>query len=159
MNPHPNPKTDILSTPFLKELARQIRAQDNTGLYQTHSNESLLQTLILSQSTSNIRGNEDKIAQQRIANFYQAIAARLEQETGQLAQTFINVNPQKPGWVHIFCGRLLVLSKMLRDVHSFGFDSLEKLATEGEKLTQVAIELAQDYFEIPALTTTNLQQS
>ena len=35
-------------------------------------------------------------------------------------------------------GRLVVISKSLRDVHRFGFDSFEKLAEAGEKLVEDA---------------------
>ncbi len=38
-------------------------------------------------------------------------------------------------------GRLIVVNKQLRDVHRFGFDSLGKLAQEGEKHVNAGIEM------------------
>lgn len=49
------------------------------------------------------------------------------------------------GWALIFSGRLILVSKTLRDAQRFGFDSLEKLNAEGEKLVQKGIDLAQRF--------------
>jgi probable nitrogen fixation protein len=45
-------------------------------------------------------------------------------------------------------GRLIVLNKNLRDVHRFGFDSLEKLEAEGEKLAAAGVEWIEKYPEV-----------
>jgi len=42
------------------------------------------------------------------------------------------------GRVILTVGRLVVISKSLRDVHRFGFESFEKLAEAGEKLVEDA---------------------
>ena len=39
------------------------------------------------------------------------------------------------GRMILTAGRLIVANKYLRDIHRFGFDSLEKLAEEGGKTT------------------------
>ncbi|PSB05469.1 hypothetical protein C7B76_31390, partial [filamentous cyanobacterium CCP2] len=55
------------------------------------------------------------------------------------------------GWALIFSGRLLLVSRTLRDAQRFGFDSLEKLAIEGEKLTESGIALAHCFSEVRKL--------
>ncbi len=45
-------------------------------------------------------------------------------------------------------GRLVVVNKQLRDVHRFGFLSLEKLAEEGAKYVQQGIEMIEKFPEV-----------
>jgi probable nitrogen fixation protein len=52
------------------------------------------------------------------------------------------------GWALVFSGRLILVSKTLRDAQRFGFDSLEKLNAEGEKLVKKGITLAQRFPEV-----------
>jgi probable nitrogen fixation protein len=45
-------------------------------------------------------------------------------------------------------GRLIVVNKHLRDVHRFGFESLEKLAAEGAKLVDAGVEMIEKFPEV-----------
>ncbi len=45
-------------------------------------------------------------------------------------------------------GKLVVLSKHLRDVHRFGFETLEKLAAEGDKQVAAALATINTYPEV-----------
>jgi probable nitrogen fixation protein len=48
----------------------------------------------------------------------------------------------------VFSGRLLVVSKTLRDAQRFGFDSLEKLEAEGAKIVASGVSLANRFPEV-----------
>ena len=52
------------------------------------------------------------------------------------------------GRVILTAGRLVALSKQLRDVHRFGFDSLSALAAEGEKQVAAAADMIRKYSEV-----------
>ena len=52
------------------------------------------------------------------------------------------------GRVLLTMGKLVVLSKHLRDVHRFGFETLEKLAAEGDKHVAAALEAINTYPEV-----------
>jgi probable nitrogen fixation protein len=45
-------------------------------------------------------------------------------------------------------GRLIVINKHMRDVHRFGFESMEKLEAEGERLVESALEWIEKYPEV-----------
>ncbi len=45
-------------------------------------------------------------------------------------------------------GRLVVVNKQLRDVHRFGFETLAKLAEEGDKLIASAVEMIKKFPEV-----------
>jgi probable nitrogen fixation protein len=52
------------------------------------------------------------------------------------------------GRLVLTAGRLIVINKHMRDVHRFGFESKEKLESEGEKLIQSALEWIEKYPEV-----------
>ncbi len=161
----PTPSATTLNTPnealaatlvvdsslFLKALVQQIRANDAYGTYRNWADHLLLKPYILSKKERrdiSVEGDVDPITLGRILGFYRAIAARIEEETGQLSQVVIDLSHEGFGWALIFSGRLILVSKTLRDAQRFGFDSLEKLHAEGEKLVQKGVELGNKFPEV-----------
>ncbi|TVQ17748.1 MAG: NifX-associated nitrogen fixation protein [Leptolyngbya sp. DLM2.Bin15] len=139
------------SSPFLKAMVQQIRANDAYGTLRNWSDELLLKPYVISKAQKrqiSVEGEVDAITQGRIMAFYRAIAYRIEEETGQLSQVVIDLSHEGFGWALIFSGRLILVSKTLRDAQRFGFDSLEKLSAEGEKLVGKGIMLARQYPEV-----------
>jgi probable nitrogen fixation protein len=146
--------TDIYDAPFLKELARQIRAQDHYGVYRDWSDELVLKPFIVTREKKRqipVDGEVDPVTKARILAFYRAIAARIEQTTSTLSQVVVDLSHEGFGWALIFSGRLLVVARTLRDAHRFGFDSPQKLEAEGEKITQAGIALVNNYPEVVKL--------
>jgi probable nitrogen fixation protein len=142
---------EILAKPLMQELVKQIRGQDSYGTYRTWSDELLLKPFIVSKERKrkiSVDGDVEPVTKARIMAFYCAIAARIEQETGLLGQVIIDLSHEGFGWALVFCGRLLVVAKTLRDAQRFGFDSFEKLDAEAEKLLQKGIDLANRYPEV-----------
>jgi len=132
-------------SPFLKALVQQVRANDAYGTYRNWADELLLKPYVIPKKQRReipVEGDVDPITLSRIMGFYRAIAARIEEETGQLSQVVVDLSHEGFGWALIFSGRLILVSKTLRDAQRFGFDSLEKLNVEGEKLAQKGIDLA-----------------
>ncbi|MEM9005360.1 MAG: NifX-associated nitrogen fixation protein [Cyanobacteria bacterium P01_F01_bin.86] len=137
--------------PFLQAIVQQIRANDPYGTYRNWADELLLKPYILSKKQRReipVEGDVEPLTQGRILAFYRAIAARIEQETGQLSQVVIDLSHEGFGWALIFSGRLILVSKTLRDAQRFGFDTLEKLNAEGEKLVQKGVDLAGRFPEV-----------
>lgn len=142
---------EIIAQPFLQELVKQIRGQDSYGTYRTWSDELILKPYIVSKERKrqiSVEGEVDPITKARIMAFYRAIAALIEQETGLLGQVVIDLSHEGFGWALVFCGRLLVVAKTLRDAQRFGFDSLEKLNAEADKIVQKGLDLAKRYPEV-----------
>jgi len=52
------------------------------------------------------------------------------------------------GKMLLTAGRLVVVNKHLRDVHRFGFETMDKLAAEGQKLVQAAVEMIKKFPEV-----------
>ncbi|MEM1368279.1 MAG: NifX-associated nitrogen fixation protein [Cyanobacteria bacterium P01_H01_bin.15] len=149
----PTPTTDltVAEAPFLKALAGQIRANDAYGTYRNWADELLLKPYVIPKKQRReipVDGDVDPITLGRILAFYRAVAARIEEETGQLSQVVVDLSHEGFGWALIFSGRLILVSKTLRDAQRFGFDSLEKLNSEGEKLMNKGIELGRKFPEV-----------
>lgn len=136
------------SFPVLKAIIQQIRANDPYGTYRNWADETLLKPYVISKKKRreiSVEGDVDPMTLARILAFYRAIAIRIETETGQLSQVVVDLSHEGFGWALVFSGRLILVSKTLRDAQRFGFDSLEKLNAEGEKLVQKGIDLARQY--------------
>ncbi|RCJ29013.1 hypothetical protein A6770_01050 [Nostoc minutum NIES-26] len=146
--------TEVFNSPFLKTLVQQIRGQDTYGFYRNWSDELILKPFVVTKQKKreiSLEGEVDPATQARIMAFFRAVAAGIEQETGLISQVVIDLNHEGFGWALVFSGRLLLAVKTLRDAHRFGFDSLEKLAEEGEKFVQKGIDLAKRFPEVGKL--------
>jgi probable nitrogen fixation protein len=144
----------VSTSPFLKTLVLQIRGQDAYGVYRSWSDDLLLKAFVVTKQKKreiSIEGEVDAVTQARIMSFFRAVAARIEQETGLISQVVIDLSHEGFGWALVFSGRLLLTVKTLRDAHRFGFDSLEKLAEEGEKFVEKGLDLAKRYREVSKL--------
>ena len=144
----------VLDSPFLKTLVLQIRGQDNYGVYRNWSDELILKPFVVTKQKKreiSVEGEVDPVTQARIMAFFRAVAAGIEKETGLISQVVIDLSHEGFGWALVFSGRLLLAVKTLRDAHRFGFDSLEKLAEEGDKFVQKGIDLAKRFPEVGKL--------
>ena len=144
-------QSEAINSPFIQAIVQQIRGQDAYGVYRNWSDELVLKPFIVSKQKKreiSVQDEIDPITQSRIIAFYRAIAARIEQETGLLSQVVVDLSHEGFGWALVFAGRLLLVVKTLRDAHRFGFESLDKLAEEGEKLVAKGIDLAKKFPEV-----------
>lgn len=142
---------ELLNSAFAKALVQQIRVNDPYGTYRNWSDELLLKPYIVTRAQKreiSVEGEVDPITKGRIMAFYRAIAALIEQQTGQLAQVVVDLSHEGFGWALVFSGRLLIVVRTLRDAQRFGFDSLDKLVAEGEKLVNSGVNLATNHAEI-----------
>jgi probable nitrogen fixation protein len=133
---------------FLKELVLQVRAQDHYGVYRSWSDELVLANFVVSKekkSKISVEGDVDPATQLRVLCFYRAIASYIEKETGKLCQAVIDLSHEGFGWALIWTGRLIVVSRTLRDVQRFGYPSLEKLAAQGERLVSSGIKNIEQF--------------
>lgn len=138
----------VESSNFLKELVLQVRAQDRYGVYRSWKDELVLAKYVVSKekkSQISVEGDVDPATQLRVLCFYRAIAACIEKETGKLCQVVIDLSHEGFGWAIVWTGRLMVLSRTLRDAQRFGYPSLKKLAAQGERLVESGIKTVEKF--------------
>ncbi|MEL7036597.1 MAG: NifX-associated nitrogen fixation protein [Cyanobacteria bacterium J06592_8] len=138
----------VESNLFLQALVQQIRAQDHYGVYRSWSDELVLSPFIVTKDKKrgiSLEGEVDPATQLRILCFYRAVAACVENETGKLCQVVIDLSHEGFGWALVWTSRLIVVNRTLRDAQRFGYDSLEKLATQGDKLVKSGIDAIERF--------------
>lgn len=140
-----------LDAPFVKELVKIWRAQDMHGAWEDKSDLDLLEPYILDREKRRalpIVGDPDPDTVWRLELFFNAVALSIEKATGVMIQPMLKMHHEGFGRMVLIGGRLIVLSKQLRDVHRFGFDSLSKLAAEGGKYVRSGIKMIQKYPDV-----------
>ncbi|MGF6921580.1 NifX-associated nitrogen fixation protein [Paraburkholderia sp. 40] len=138
----------LLVAPFVQQLVRQLRAQDTHGVWDGKTDLQLLKPYIHTPEERRaipIMGDPDPETLWRLELFYSAIAVAIERETGQMVSPMMKMSHEGFGRMVLLAGRLVVVNKQLRDVHRFGFASLEKLAEAGAKLLDEAVEVIRMY--------------
>ncbi len=136
---------------FLMELIKQWRAQDLHGSWDRKTDLDLLEPYILTREKRRelpIMGDPDPETLWRMELFYNAVGLTLERTTGVMVSPIMKLHHEGFGRLVLTAGRLIVINKNLRDVHRFGFESLEKLEEEGERLVAAALEWIEKYPEI-----------
>jgi probable nitrogen fixation protein len=147
--------TDQIGAPvvhgFLKELIKQWRAQDLHGSWDKKTDMDLLEPYILTKEKLReipIMSDPDPETLWRMELFYNAVGLTIERITGVMVSPLIKLHHEGFGRLVLTAGRLIVLNKHLRDVHRFGFSSMEKLEAEGEKFVAAGVEWIEKYPEV-----------
>lgn len=144
-------RANPLDAPFVHELIKQWRAQDAHGAWDGKSDLQLLDPYILDKERRKqipMLGDPDPETVWRLELFYNAVALAIERATGVMVTSLMKMHHEGFGRMILAAGRLIVVNKQLRDVHRFGFGSLEKLAEEGGKLVASGIEMIKAYPEV-----------
>ncbi len=143
-----------LAAQFLKTLVMLFRAEDSYGAWEGKSDETILAPFVLdkeARAAIPIMGDPDPDTLWRLELFYKAVGITVEKQTGHIASPIMKMSHEGFGRMVLTTGRLVVVSKHLRDVHRFGFPSLEKLAADGAKIVEEAVALIRKYPEVADL--------
>ncbi|MEJ2564519.1 MAG: NifX-associated nitrogen fixation protein [Gammaproteobacteria bacterium] len=140
-----------MESPFIKELVKQWRAQDTHGSWDKKSDEMLLEPYILDKEKRKeipIIGDPDPETLWRLELFYSAVGMAVERATGVMVAPMMKMSHEGFGRMILTAGRLIIVNKHLRDVHRFGFPTMEKMAAEGEKLVAAGVEMINKFTEV-----------
>ncbi|MDA8113230.1 MAG: NifX-associated nitrogen fixation protein [Acidithiobacillus sp.] len=136
---------------FFRELVKQWRAQDSYGAWEKKSDMELLAPYVLDKEQRRaipIIGDPDPEILWRVELFYNAVGLATERASGVMVSPMMKMSHEGFGRMVLIAGRLIVVNKQLRDVHRFGFPSMEKLAEEGDKLVAGALEMIEKFPEV-----------
>ncbi|KAA3448385.1 NifX-associated nitrogen fixation protein [Mesorhizobium sp. SARCC-RB16n] len=137
-----------LATSFVKCLVRLLRAQDSYGSWEGKPAPELLADFIVTKEQRReipIIGDPDPDVLWRLDVYYAAVGLAIEERAGLMASPMMNISHEGFGRVLLTAGRLVVLSKTLRDVHRFGFESFRQLAEAGTRLVDDALAAIEIY--------------
>lgn len=147
----PTSDAAYLTSPFVQQLIKQLRAQDINGTWDSKSDLQLLKPYLHTAEERRalpIIGDPDPETLWHLELFYNAIAVAIEHETGQMVSPMMKMSHEGFGRMVLLAGRLVVVNKQLRDVHRFGFTSLAKLSEAGTKFLNEAVTMIRTYPEV-----------
>ena len=130
--------------PFVKNLIGLIRAHDSCGAWDGKPDDELLAPFIVTKEQRReipLIGDPDPDILWRVELYYGAIALELERRSGHAASPIMKINHEGWGRMILTVGRLVAVNAYLRDLHRFGFDSAEVLASKAEKIIEDAAEI------------------
>ncbi len=136
---------------FAQQIVQQVRAQDSHGSWDRKSDYDLLEPYIVDKEARRalpIIGDPDPDTIWRLELLYNAVCLAVERATGIMVTPMMKMSHEGFGRMVLIAGRLVVVNKQLRDVHRFGFDSVEKLNAEGDKLVAGGIEMIEKFSEV-----------
>jgi len=142
---------DTMESVFIKELIKQWRAQDTHGTWDKKSDLQLLSPYIIDKEARKqlpIIGDPDPEILWRLELFFNAVGLSIERATGNMVTPMMKMSHEGFGRMILIAGRLIVVNKQLRDVHRFGFETMEKLAAEGEKYVAAGIEMIEKFPQV-----------
>ena len=140
------------SSRFLHELARRFRARAGLDAWDGRSDREVLAPLVYRPGRRDRDADEvDADVYLHIELFYEAIAAAVEARTGVPCSPMLRMHHEGHGRVVVLAGRLVVVSRWLRDAGRFGFESVEKIAEAGERLVDTGVEMIARFPEVARL--------
>lgn len=144
------PQLAQVPVPFLTCLARQVRAQEANGGWDRKPDAELLAPFVLDRAQRRalpVSGDPDPDVLWRVELFHEAVAQTIEARTGVPCTPIMKMHHEGFGRLVLVGGRLVVVNRFLRDVHRFGFDSLEALAKAGEDLVAKGADMIASFPE------------
>ena len=142
------PVVSPLDTVFVQELIKQWRAQDTHGAWEGKTDAMLLEPYIITKEQRRempIIGDPDPETLWRLELFYNAVGLSIERRSGVMVSPMMKMSHEGFGRLVLMAGRLIVVNKQLRDVHRFGFISMESLAEEGEKFVAAGLDMINQF--------------
>lgn len=142
-----------LETPFGRALAKLMRAHDQFGVWDKYDDAQVLDGFILTKEKRKqlpVDGIPSPETRWRMEVYYAAICMAIEGRTGTQVAPVMQLHREGFGRVVLVAGRLVAVSRTIRDAHRFGFPSLAGLAEAGEALVAEGVDMVTRYPELAA---------
>lgn len=141
----PHLKSDIV-----QDMIKQLRAIDTFGSYDGWSEAKIIDPVVLTKERKQnipVIGDPDEMTLARIKAYYNSLSTLIEKKSGLMAVPMINITHEGFGRALVMVGKLVVADKVLRDVHRWGFPSLEKMVEQTDAIVDKALGLIEKYKE------------
>ncbi|MQX37979.1 NifX-associated nitrogen fixation protein [Roseospira navarrensis] len=139
---------------FLPQLAELIRAGDCCGLWDGKTDARLLGGYVVDREKRKaipILGEPDARVLRRLDTFYKAVSTAIGRRTDVIPTPVMELSDEGFGRVVLIAGRLVAVSRTLRDVHRFGFDSLQALDDAGATLVEEGVGMIEAHPDLATL--------
>jgi probable nitrogen fixation protein len=137
-----------LENELVQDLLKQLRSLDAYDTYSGWSVAKIIDPIVLTKERKRaipVIGDPDGMTIARIKAYYNSLSSLIEKKSGLMATPIINITHEGFGRALITVGKLIVVDKVLRDTHRFGFASLEELVQKSDQMIAKALELIEKY--------------
>ncbi|MGZ8928159.1 MAG: NifX-associated nitrogen fixation protein [Methylobacter sp.] len=137
-----------LDADIVKDMVKQLRAIDTYDTYEGWSEAKIIDPLVLTRERKKnipVVGDPDEITIARLKAYYNSLATLIEKKSGLMAAPIVHLSHEGFGRALIMVGKLIVVDKILRDTHRFGFSSLEDLRDKSDLIIEKALGLIEKY--------------
>jgi probable nitrogen fixation protein len=137
-----------LKSDIVQDMIKQLRAIDTYDTYEGWSEAKIIDPLVLTKERKKnipVIGDPDEITIARLKAYYNSLATLIEKKTGLMAAPMVHISHEGFGRALIMVGKLIVVDKILRDTHRFGFASLEEMCEKTDKVIEKALALIEKY--------------
>jgi len=141
----------FVETDLTREIVKQMRAIDTYGQNDRLPADQIVAPFIVTKEQKRaipIVGDPDEETMSRVKAYYNALSSLVEKATGLMAIPSINLTHEGFGRSLITVGKLVVFDRTLRDVHRFGFSTLDQMQEEADKVLAGILELIERYREV-----------
>ncbi|MGJ0491868.1 NifX-associated nitrogen fixation protein [Methylobacter sp.] len=138
-----------LDSELVQDLIKQLRAIDTFDTYDGWSPAKIIDPIVLTKERKReipVIGDPDGITIARIKAYYNSLASLIEKRCGLMAVPVVNLSHEGFGRAFVIVGKLIVVDKILRDVHRWGFPSLETMCEQSDKTIENALNLIEKYY-------------
>lgn len=132
-----------IEDPFIRSLLSLIRAHDQSGAWETMSDEAILAPFVVTKEQRReipLIGDPDPDTLWRVELFYSAVGLAIEKRTGYVATPLMKINHEGWGRMALLCGRLVVVNAFLRDLHRFGFENVGAMLEKATRIVDEGVE-------------------
>ncbi len=139
-----------LAKPFLKTLVGLIRAEDSYGAWDRKSDADLVAPFVVTdrvRADIRVGGDPEPETVHRAEHFYRAIGLLVEQRSKMMTSSLMTIGREGLGRTILTVGKLIVHDAELREIHRFGFASMDELANRGEDAVTSALMTIEAYPE------------
>ena len=137
-----------LKSDIVQDMIKQLRAIDTFGSYDGWSEAKIIDPVVLTKERKQnipVIGDPDELTLARIKAYYNSLSTLIEKKSGLMAVPMINITHEGFGRALVMVGKLVVADKVLRDVHRWGFPSLEKMVEQTDTIVAKALGLIEKY--------------
>jgi len=141
--------------PFLKSLVMLIRSHDGSGAWETMPDAAILAPFIVTKEQRReipLIGDPDPDILWRVELYYAAIGLAIEQRSGHSAAPIMKIHHEGWGRMLLTAGRLVVVNSYLRDLHRFGFESVEVMSAKAAKIIDDAVAMIERFPDVASAT-------
>lgn len=137
-----------MTGPFVQTLATLLHAHDRSGVWEGVPDERLLAPFIVTREQRRsipLIGDPSPEILWRADLFYGAAALLIEKQAGRMAQPLVKVNHEGWGRAVIIAGKLVAVDISVRELHRFGFETVEALEERGMKLVRQGVDTIERF--------------